>query len=269
MKDRRVVIYARVSTESKEQETSLQRQIDLCKEKSKEEGWVVVGTGKEKVSGIKYHPFERDNFPIKMEVNDMDMSLRFRDKFKDKKFNTILVKNSERFSRDEEHKKHALRTLDQIGIEVMSLAEDIQTGDPMKDAITGLYTEVNKKKIKERNESIRKTLEKKKEKGEPVGKPIKGMRFNEDATKLVPLHNAKNKRYEEDPVTWDQIKEAFKMKIEEGLNPNKISKRTDLSTSTAYRIFKTQESGGNLEYYLPYLEYEKEDVLNSGGRTYV
>ncbi len=254
---RRVIAYARVSTKTEEQETSLPRQIEICEEKAEEEGWEVVGTTKEQVSGLKVHPLKREGFPVKMDVNGMSIDLRFHDGFKETDFDTILVKKPDRFSRNPEHKKPALRLLGNIGIEVLSVEDEIVSDDTMKNAMLDIRTHLVKDKIEKRNKNIKETLKKKKEKGEPVGKPPTGMRYNEDKNGFVPLKNPANTN-KEDPLLWEDVEEIFKRYVKEDESAYSIGQDKRFSTTTVYRMLKPKY--GRLKHYLEHLPYNKDEL---------
>lgn len=252
---RRVIVYARVSTKTEEQETSLPRQIEICKEKAEKEGWKVVGESQEQVSGLKVHPLKRESFPVKMNVNGMSIDLKYHKEFKDVDFNGILVKKPDRFSRNPEHKKPALRLLANIGIEVISVEDEIVSDDTMKNAMLDIRTHLVKDKIEKRNKNIKETLQRKKEKGEPLGKPITGMRYSDDKTEFVPLRNSANTD-KEDPLLWGDVEEIFRRYVEKGESAYSIGQDERFNTSTIYRMIKPKY--GRLNKYLEHLPYTEE-----------
>jgi DNA invertase Pin-like site-specific DNA recombinase len=155
--DRRAVLYARVSTLHQGQDPELQsREIrEYCQRR----GWPLVGEYVDAgISGAKERRPQLDRL--------------IADAHK-RKFEVIVVWRFDRFARSVSHLLRALETFRALGIEFVSLSEQIDTSTPtgkMIFTVLGAVAELERSLIAER---VRAGLRNAKAKGKRLGRPTK------------------------------------------------------------------------------------------------
>jgi DNA invertase Pin-like site-specific DNA recombinase len=151
----RVALYARVSTNGNGQ--SPEMQLRELREYVERRGWQVVGEYVDVgVSGTKEKRRELDHL----------MSDAHR-----RKFDAVAVWKFDRFARSVSHLLRALETFKALGVEFVSLSEQIDTSTPMGKmvfTILGSVAELERSMIVER---VRAGLRNAKVKGKKLGRP--------------------------------------------------------------------------------------------------
>ena len=152
--ERRVAIYARVSTSSGQDP---EMQIRDLREYCRNRGWKIAGEFVD--SGISG---ETDSRP---ELNRLMADTHRR------RFDVVVVWDFSRFARSTSHLLRALETFSSLGIEFVSLREQIDTATPtgkMVFTILGSVAELERALIGER---VRAGLRNAKAKGQRLGRP--------------------------------------------------------------------------------------------------
>jgi DNA invertase Pin-like site-specific DNA recombinase len=165
----RVAIYARVSTAHNGQDPTMQtRELE---EYCQRRGWEVAGcyvdTG---VSGAKASRPELDRL----------MADAHR-----RRFDAVAVWKFDRFARSVSHLLHALETYNALGIDFVSLSEQIDTSTPtgkMVFTVLGAVAELERSLIAER---VRAGIRNARAKGKRIGRP----RVTVDGTKIAQLRS--------------------------------------------------------------------------------
>jgi len=151
----KVAIYARVSTSNNVQDPTMQTR--ELREYCERRGWQVVGEYVDVgVSGTKEKRPELDNL----------MSDAHR-----RKFDAVAVWKFDRFARSVSHLLRALETFKALGVEFVSLSEQIDTSTPMGKmvfTILGSVAELERSMIVER---VKAGLRNAKVKGKKLGRP--------------------------------------------------------------------------------------------------
>ena len=165
----RAAIYARVSTANNGQDPSMQtREI---KEYCERRGWQVIGEYVDLgISGTKEKRPELDRLTA-------DAHRR--------RFDAIVVWKFDRFARSVSHLLRALETFKALGIEFVSLSEQVDTSTPtgkMVFTVLGAVAELERTLIAE---SVRAGLRNAKAKGRRLGRP----RVEVDLTKIESLRS--------------------------------------------------------------------------------
>src|SRR6202521_5145684 len=163
----KVAIYARVSTSNNGQDPTMQTR--ELREYCERRGWQVVGEYVDVgVSGTKEKRPELDHL----------MSDAHR-----RKFDAIAVWKFDRFARSVSHLLRALETFKALGVEFVSLSEQIDTSTPMGKmvfTILGSVAELERSMIVER---VKAGLRNARVKGKRLGRPRKFL----DARRIVAL----------------------------------------------------------------------------------
>src|SRR5260370_10024451 len=165
--DRRAVLYSRVSTLHHGQDPEVQsREIrEYCQRR----GWPLVGEYVDAgVSGAKERRPQLDRL-----VADAHK----------RRFEVIVVWKFDRFARSVSHLLRALETFRALGIEFVSLSEQVDTSTPtgkMIFTVLGAEAELERRHIVER---VKAGLRNARAKGKRLGRPRKGV----DARKIVLL----------------------------------------------------------------------------------
>ena len=151
----KVAIYARVSTSNNGQDPTMQTR--ELREYCERRGWQVVGEYVDVgVSGTKEKRPELDHL----------MSDAHR-----RKFDAVAVWKFDRFARSVSHLLRALETFKALGVEFLSLSEQIDTSTPMGKmvfTILGSVAELERSMIVER---VKAGLRNAKVKGKKLGRP--------------------------------------------------------------------------------------------------
>src|SRR6202789_3645870 len=166
----RTAIYARVSTSNNGQDTSMQTR--ELREYCKLRGWKFAGQYvDEGISGTK------DSRP---ELNKLMADAHRR------RFDAVVVWRFDRFARSVSHLLRALENFRSLGIEFVSLSEQVDTSTPtgkMVFTVLGAVAELERSLIAER---VRAGLRNAKAKGRKLGRPRKAL----DGAKLTSMRSA-------------------------------------------------------------------------------
>ena len=163
-KQKRVAIYLRVST--KDQSTKPQ-EFEL-KQFAKNRGWIVTRIYTDKKSGA---------LNVRPALDELMADCRKR------KVDAVLVWKFDRFARSVSHLLRALENFRALGVEFVSLSEQVDTSTPtgkMVFTVLGAVAELERSLIVER---VKAGLRNARAKGKRLGRPSKGV----DATKVVEL----------------------------------------------------------------------------------
>jgi len=153
MEDKRVAIYARVSTKDQ----SVDMQLNDLERYSKERGLRVFKTYKDNgVSGTK------ESRPALNELmNDA----------KKRKFDVVLVWRFDRFARSTKHLVTALYEFRNLGIDFISYQENIDTSSPLGEAIFTIISAMSKLERDIIAERVKGGLRKARDNGKRLGRP--------------------------------------------------------------------------------------------------
>lgn len=201
--------YARVSTTSESQETSIPTQRDRIKSYCESKGWSFKKFFQDKGSSGK--DVERPGF------NSLKSFLQDRD------VDALIVTNLDRFSRNPRDVISEIDWLNEIGVDFVSIDQSIDTSTTTGEMVMVLISYLNRMEREKTVEKIEKSLEKKKEKGEPLGRPPFGLKYSEDKTSLVAGSN------------FDTALRTIELR-EQGKTLGEIERKTGVSSSTASRI---------------------------------
>ena len=191
----RAAIYARVSTANNGQDPSMQtREIrEYCERR----GWQVVGEYVDLgISGAKEKRVELDRL----------MADGHR-----RRFDAVVVWKFDRFARSVSHLLRALETFKALGIEFVSLSEQVDTSTPtgkMVFTVLGAVAELERSLIAER---VRAGLRNAKAKGKQLGRP----RVEVDLTRIKSLRSE----------GWSWVAIGVEMGIGEGTARRASSRR--------------------------------------------
>ena len=148
----RVAMYSRVSTDGQ----NLDGQESEMKEYAKNRGWEVARIYRDKMSGTKASRPELDELMADANKRRMD---------------AVLVWRFDRFARSVSHLLRALETFRTVGIEFVSLSEQIDTSTPagkLVFTVIGAVAELERSLIVER---VRMGLQSARKKGKRLGRP--------------------------------------------------------------------------------------------------
>ncbi len=148
----RVALYSTVSTEIQNTEG----QEAEMKEYAKNRGWEVTKIYRDKMSGAKSSRPELDELMADAKKRKMDI---------------VLVWRFDRFARSVSHLLHALESFRLVGIEFVSISEQVDTSTPtgkMVFTVLGAVAELERSLIAER---VRMGLQSAKKKGKRLGRP--------------------------------------------------------------------------------------------------
>jgi DNA invertase Pin-like site-specific DNA recombinase len=166
----RAAIYARVSTANNGQDPTMQTR--ELREYCERRGWEIVGEYVDLgISGTKEKRPELDRL----------MSDAHR-----RRFDAVIVWKFDRFARSVSHLLRALENFQALGIEFVSLSENVDTSTPtgkMVFTVLGAVAELERSLIAER---VRAGLRNAKAKGKRLGRP----RVNVDLAKTATLRSA-------------------------------------------------------------------------------
>ncbi len=240
VKNSRVAIYARVSTEEQAKEgLSVDAQIDKCKAFCQARDWEVFKIYKD--AGYSAGSLNRPA-----------LELLLRDA-QEKKFNIILVYKIDRFSRKLRDLITVLDDLKEKNINFTSVTEQIDTTSAMGEAffqIIGVFAQLERGMVKERVELA---FDRKISLG--------------DALYRAPLgYTYQNKKLVLDSENAQKVKEIFEMWIA-GINYKEICKKFNIAASTLYQIIKNPIYIGKIKYKGTlykgkHLSLIKEDLFN-------
>src|ERR1700746_546048 len=154
----RVAVYARVSTNNGQQDPEVQ--LRELREYCARRGWEICGEYVDHLSGAK------DKRP----ALDRLMAEGHR-----RRFDAVVVWKFDRFARSVSHMLRALETFRSLGIEFVSLSEQVDTSTPtgkMIFTVLGAVAELERNLIVER---VRAGLRHAKAKGKRLGRPRKSI----------------------------------------------------------------------------------------------
>lgn len=202
----RAAIYARVSTdEQAENGTSLDTQRERCRAFIAAKGWVVGGEYVDDgVSGTKASRPELDRMMSDCRSGRLD---------------AVVFAKFDRFSRNRRHLENATAELDDLGVAIVSVSENIDgstaTGQAFR-ALLGVFANLERDMIVERT-----TLGLRSIAGGgywPGGPPPYGFR-------IVAVDGTTHKRLEEDPMEAETIRTAVALLVDEGLTTRQAAHR--------------------------------------------
>jgi len=195
-------IYCRVSTEDQEKEgTSLQTQLEACREYCKNKGYEVAYRFSEAYSGLTID---------RPKLNELRELVRSSD------IDVVVVYCLDRFSRNATHGVILRDELDKHHVLLESVTEDIDK-TPLGEAITylrGTFSQIEAEKIKER--TMRGKRAKAKEGKIPHGGFARLYGCDYDKTKKIRIVN-------ETEAYW--VKQMYEWLVYEGLSTNAITYR--------------------------------------------
>jgi len=148
----RVALYSRVSTDGQ----NMDGQESEMKEYAKHRGWEVTRMYRDKMSGTKSSRPELDELMADAKKRKMDI---------------VLVWRFDRFARSVSHLLQALEMFRTVGIEFVSISEQVDTSTPtgkMVFTVLGAVAELERSLIAER---VRMGLQSAKKKGKRLGRP--------------------------------------------------------------------------------------------------
>ncbi|MFW6121717.1 MAG: recombinase family protein [Petrotogales bacterium] len=225
----KAVGYCRVSTKNKGQESSLPNQKEMIKEHAQKQGYEYVKTFSEKITSKK-KPLERPQFK-----ELLSYSLN-------KEIDKVIVKHRDRLVRDPAHLFITKDQLQNEGIELEAVKGDLSFDKTEEEMFTMIKSYMDKMEREKINAKIKATYDRKKKRGDHMGTPPTGMTYNKKKTQFIPGED------------FDKVEEAFELRVK-GKSYNKITKKTGISRGTVYRMMND-----NLEYYLPFIDFSKEDL---------
>lgn len=159
----RAAIYARVSTDDKRQTTATQT-MQLKKDAAKR-GWKVAEIYIDHASGAK----------ASRPALDRLMAAAFR-----REFDVVLVARFDRFARSTKHLVTALDEFKAMGIDFVSMHEQLDTSSPMGKAmfvIISAFAELERSTIRER---VKDGLSRARAQGVRLGRPVGSVTAHED-----------------------------------------------------------------------------------------
>ena len=212
--------YARVSTTSERQETSIPTQRDRIKSYCESKGWAFKKFFQDKGSSGK--DVERAGF------NSL------KDFIQNKKIDALIVTNLDRFSRNPRDVISEIDWLNEIGVDFVSIDQSIDTSTTTGEMVMVLISYLNRMEREKTVDKIKKSLKKKKERGEPWGRPPFGLKYSEDKSSYLPNQNFKD------------ALEAIELR-EKGKSLNKVESKTGVSKSTVHRIMTRKKLYNKLE----------------------
>lgn len=226
----KAVGYCRVSTQNKEQESSLDNQKTRIKEYAEKQGYQYLKTFQEKITSKK-QPLERPEFSdlISYSLNN--------------DINKIIVKHRDRLAREPAHLFLTIDPLEEEGIEFESVEGDLSFDKTEEEMFTIIKSYMDKMEREKTNAKIKATYEKKKQRGDHMGPKPTGLTYNNKKTKFIPGEN------------FDKVKKAFQLRIDENKSYYKIEEETGIPHGTLHRMMND-----NLDYYLEHLPYSRKDL---------
>lgn len=164
--------YVRVSTTSESQEARIPTQRDRIQSYCNSKGWSFEKFFQDKGSSGK--DVERSGF------NSLKEFLQKEE------IDALVVTNLDRFSRNPRDVISEIDWLNKIDVGFVSIDQSIDTSTTTGEMVMVLISYLNRMEREKTVEKIKKSLEKKKEKGEPLGRPPFGLRYSKDKARLVP-----------------------------------------------------------------------------------
>lgn len=201
--------YVRVSTTSESQETSIPTQRDRIESYCDSKGW-------------SFEKFFQDQGSSGKDVERSGFN-SLKDFLQKEEVNALIVTNLDRFSRNPRDVISEIDWLNEIGVDFVSIDQSIDTSTTTGEMVMVLISYLNRMEREKTVEKIEKSLEKKKERGEPLGRPPFGLKYSEDKSSLVPDKN------------FEEALEALKLRAE-GKGLSEIEEQTGIPKSTVYRI---------------------------------
>jgi DNA invertase Pin-like site-specific DNA recombinase len=188
----RIALYARVSTQNGQQDPELQ--LRELREYCARRGWEVSGEYVDHISGAKDKRVALDRLMVDAHLRRLD---------------AVVVWKFDRFARSVSHLLRALETFRALGVEFVSLSEQVDTSTPMGKmmfTVLGAVAELERSLIVER---VKAGLRNARAKGKRLGRP----RVSVSVTKIQGLRA-------------------------EGLTLRDIAKRCRISKTTVIRALK-------------------------------
>lgn len=206
--------YARVSTTSKGQKTSISTQRDRIKSYCASKGWSLERFFQDKGSSGK--DVERSGFNSLKEFLEKE------------EINALIVTNLDRFSRNPRDVISEIDRLNDIDVDFVSIDQSIDTSTTTGEMVMVLISYLNRMEREKTVNKIKKSLEKKKERGEPLGRPPFGLKYSEDKSSYLPDQNFK------------AALNAIELR-ESGESLNKVESKTGVSKSTVHRLMDRKQ----------------------------
>lgn len=213
-KSKAAVGYGRVSTTSESQESSIPTQRDRIKSYCNSKGWSFVKFFQDK--GASGKDVERTGFnSLKnyLQQNEID---------------ALIVTNLDRFSRNPRDVIGEIDWLNDIGVDFVSIDQSIDTSTTTGEMVMVLISYLNRMEREKTVEKIEKSLERKKERGDPLGRPPFGLKYSEDKTSLIA------------GSSFDTALRTIELR-EQGKTLREIEWKTGVSSSTVSRINKRKQ----------------------------
>lgn len=221
IKNSKVAIYSRVSTEEQAREgLSVDAQIEKCKSFCDARGWEIFKVYKD--AGFSAGSLNRPA-----------LELLLRDA-NEKKFDIILVYKIDRFSRKLKDLIMVLEDLKSKNINFTSVTEQIDTTSAMGEAffqIIGVFAQLERGMVKER---VKLSFDRKINLGEALYRAPFGYIYQ-------------NKKLIKHPENAEKVKEIFEM-WNTGINYKEICKKFNLPSSTLYQIIRNPVYIGKIKY---------------------
>lgn len=206
--------YARVSTTSESQETSIPTQRDRIKSYCDSKDWSFEKFCQDQGSSGK--DVERPGF------NSLKRFLRKQE------VDALIVTNLDRFSRNPKDVISEIDWLNEIDVDFVSIDQSIDTSTTTGEMVMVLISYLNRMEREKTVEKIKKSLKRKKEKGEPLGRPPFGLRYSDDKSSFLPDQN------------FHRALKAIKLR-ERGQSLQQIRNKTGIPTSTVSRLTDRKE----------------------------
>ncbi len=208
---KRAVGYGRVSTSSESQKSSLPNQKERIQSYCKSREWNLVRFFKDR--GASGKNLKREGFRKLESFIEKDQ------------IQTLIVTNLDRFSRDPKDVIEQMDWLKDIGVHFVSIDQAIDTSTTAGEMVMVLISYLNRMEREKTAAKIQASLDRKKEKGEPLGRPPYGLKYSQDKSCFVPGEK------------FTQALRGIELR-EEGVSLTRIEQEVGISTSTLSRLMK-------------------------------
>lgn len=206
--------YARVSTTSESQETSIPNQKERIKFYCDSRNWKLMKVFEDE--GVSGKNTEREGFS------------RLKDYLNSHEMDSIIVTNLDRFSRDPRDVISEIDWLNNRNIDFVSIDQSIDTSTTTGEMVMVLISYLNRMEREKTVEKINHSLKRKKERGEPLGRPPFGLKYSEDKTCFVPNRD------------FQTALRALKLR-KKGFSIPSIEEELSIPSSTISRLLKRKE----------------------------
>jgi len=214
--------YTRLSQES---DTSIESQKQDIKEYCRDNNLDLkeVYDEGEKSSGFDASREEYARLKQEVEFGDVD---------------AVVARDKSRLGRDSNELTRFYMLLSDKEVELHLVMDGkVDLDDPIEMAMEHMEAAISHKRKKEEIEKSRKELQKKKEQGDPLGRPPFGLQYTQDKTGFKPGDK------------FELVERVIQLR-EEGCSFPEIEEKTGVHRSQAYRILEKEDM---------YLEYMEED----------